>query len=86
MTKEQFDMVKSLLAQTSFNTTDGDFYLSISNCRYLKESPYVITIFPNDLYKRFPKFDIECIHGVCAVVNAYYNVCVEQGLPVIRIS
>lgn len=86
MTKKQCELVKSLLAQTRFNTSDGDFYLSIYESKWSDLEYCAITIFPQDGINRFHVFDLECIMNVCRVVDVYFSIQVVQNLPVIKIS
>lgn len=86
MTKKQCELVKSLLAQTRFNTTDGDFYQSIDESKWNDLEYCAISIFPRDGRKEFHVFDLEYIMNVCSAVNVYFSIMVEQNLPVIKIS
>lgn len=86
MTKKQCELVKGLLAQTQFNTSDGDFYQSIYESKWDDLEYCTITLFPQEWLGKFHSFELECIMNVCSVVGVYFSIKVEQNLPVIRIS
>lgn len=86
MTKKQCELVKGLLAQTQFNTSDGDFYLSIYESKWNDLEYCAITLFPQEWLCKFHSFDLVCIMEVCSVVGVYFSIKVEQNLPVIKIS
>lgn len=86
MTKEQFQMVKTLLSQGTFSTTRGDFSLSIREYHLGDETDYVILVYSNDDSGRLSIYDMERILSVVHIVDAWLWVKSTGKVPFIKIS
>lgn len=86
MTKEKFEMVKTLLSQGTFSTINGDFSLSLREHHYCDETDYQILVYSNDNSGRLSMYDMERIMNVVNVIGVWFFVKSNGKVPFIKIS
>lgn len=86
MTKEQFEMVKTLLSQGYVSTTRGDFSLSLREHHYSFETDYQIHVYSNDNSGRLSMYDMERVFDVVRVVGVWFMIKSTGKVPFIKIS
>lgn len=86
MTKEQFEMVKTLLSQGTFSSTNGDFSLSLREFNLGELREYQVFVYSNDNSGRLTMYDMERILNVVNVVGVWFFVKSNGKVPFIKIS
>lgn len=86
MTKEKFEMVKTLLSQGPFSTIHGDFSLSLRAIYYPSGTDYQIFVYSNDNSGRISIYEMERILNVVNVVGVWFWIKSSGKVPFIKIS